>query len=166
MSVTIHVGGLDDVVRALEKERIKCDSAAMQEIVMNGAVIIRDAWQARVPVATGRYRDSIRIEPTISGGGKYLVDILTDAVNPNDDYPYPLVLEYGSATVAPRPSFTPAVEETRDEVKATIKSGLERLFQCGIEDAYAEGNTQLGQALNRVLGVMRGGSAESGGAVR
>ena len=164
--VTITITGIDQTLMALGKEAAKCNPASLRPILMEAAVVVETAWKSKVPVDTGRYRDDIHIESGETGLAPAEVDITTSAENPDDEYPYPLALEYGTAFMAAQPSATPAIEETRDQVQAIIKAGLEGLFAHGISAAYAAGDIAAGQGLNRALGALRGGSSESGGAMR
>lgn len=127
--LTVTVTGGEQALRAMDRLAARCTSAELLGVVLQGAIIIEDAWKARVPVRTGRYRDSIHIETLAATAGDFQVAVVTDARNPDDMYPYPFVLEYGSATVAPQPSATPAIEETRDEVMAVMEEALRAIVE-------------------------------------
>jgi HK97 gp10 family phage protein len=129
--LTVTVTGGEQALRAMDDLAARCTSNELLGVVITGAIIIQDAWKERVPVHTGRYHDSIHIETLTATPGDFEVAVTTSAVNPDDEYPYPYVLEYGSATNAARPSATPALEETRDEVMETMRQLLEEIVTRG-----------------------------------
>ena len=129
MTIIINVTGLEKCLLKLDAEAKKLAPEQLLDIVIHGAAIYRDAWKERVPVDTGRYRDSIHIELGESIEGNTTVRIVEDAHNPNDDYPYALALEYGTSKMAAQPSAIPAFETSKPEVMAAMRHDLEVLFK-------------------------------------
>jgi HK97 gp10 family phage protein len=159
-----------------EKIDLLLDIASGEEItnaLMPGAQLIAERWRERVPTegeteyATGEYHNSIHIErgPTDEFGINSL-DILTDAVNPHDGFPYPEALEFGTSNMRARPSAQPAFDESVEEAIALAATQLDLLLAGSIQAAYDVGNIAQGQALNVAVGKSRGGTTQSGGAMR
>jgi len=102
---------IDRLIDVVESERIT-------EALIPGAELIARKWKEKVPQpgsghphSTGRYHGSIRVERgDIDEFGIAALDILTDAVSP-DGFPYPEALEFGTSTMAARPSAQPAFDE-------------------------------------------------------
>lgn len=83
--------------------------AHMDAVVKTAAELIEQRAKARAPVHTGRLRDAIHVERT--GIGEYAV------IAGDKTAFYGNIVEHGGAHTPARPFLTPAVEETRPELR-------------------------------------------------
>jgi HK97 gp10 family phage protein len=105
------------------KSRIPRITAEMLPVVeaaiRAGAETIETAAKGRVPVDTGRLRDSI----TVVRDGE--LDFMVRAGN--TDVFYGHIVEHGGAHTSPHPFLVPALEASRAEVIATVAAALKRI---------------------------------------
>jgi HK97 gp10 family phage protein len=73
----------------------------------------------RVPVDSGRLRDSIHVER--EGVGEYVV------MAGNTEVFYGHIVEHGGRFVPPRPFMVPAAEDSRGEISAIARAALRGL---------------------------------------
>lgn len=93
-----------------------------------GAELLETTWKRHVrerAFATGRYHDSIRREVT----GDLEVHVGSDAVNPDDGYPYPIALEYGTSRMVARPTWRPTIDEVGEEALSLVQAGYFSMFE-------------------------------------
>lgn len=89
---------------------------AVEDLITRTAFAVQREWMTRAPVDTGTYRRSITTErqgPTMAR-----------VYSPLD---YAVYLEYGTRSMSPRPSMTPAVEA----VRPAWEQGTKALFGRG-----------------------------------
>lgn len=86
--------------------------------VAEGAEQVADDARERVPVASGRLRDAIHVDH--QDDGVHVIAGDTDAW-------YGHLVEYGTARTPARPFLVPALEATRTEIVAGVKTVLGRL---------------------------------------
>ena len=82
--------------------------------------IAKDA-QARVPVASGRLRDSVHVEDVEGVAGQY------EVVAGDDDVFYGHLVEYGTTNTPARPFLIPAGEGKRAGLAARVGARLRGL---------------------------------------
>jgi HK97 gp10 family phage protein len=125
--------GVPELLAKLELIRqVPYGNEMVEEILVEGGDVIAERWRELVPqpgpdhpYSQGEYQESIFVEPENLGGfgDEASVLIATDARNPNDQFPYPEALEYGTSKMAPQPSLGPAVEQAGPA--ASAKVGIE-----------------------------------------
>lgn len=117
---------IDSRISKIITEMVPKVEAAM----MHGAKKVAQAAKERVPVETGKLRDSIE---AINPGAPLEVAVVAGATRRWDrpgssfDFPYGVVVEYGGKYHPPHPFLVPALESRREEILADVRAGLETL---------------------------------------
>ena len=112
-----------NVRRILEQYGERAATAAKEALAENAETLIEEA-RSRVPVRTGRLRDSIRAVPSANGTR---IKIVADAKN-EQGQAYGAVVEYSPLINEPflYPAFYATREEMIDHVKEKLKLELRR----------------------------------------
>lgn len=110
-----------DELRAKGEHIIKAATKALKE----GADKIVEDAKKRVPVKTGKLRDSIKAESVDVGGDQYkgaLYEILADAVNEKNGVLYGQFVEFSPKIN--KPFLYPAMDAQRNEVINGVKNAI------------------------------------------
>lgn len=107
---------------------------AAQKAVVRQANTMAKAMKAKVPIDTGKLRDSIvvthpdaRTPPYSQPGGSVIVPEMTAAITAgNKDVRYAHLVEYGTAKAHAQPYFWPSVRERNKPAQKAIKSAISR----------------------------------------
>jgi HK97 gp10 family phage protein len=91
----------------------------MDAVTKTTAEIVEQRAKDRVPVATGKLKNAIHIER--EGVGEHMV------IAGDTDAFYGHIVEHGGAHTPARPFLTPAVEQTRAELRAIGARALKGL---------------------------------------
>ena len=107
--------------RAVERLRRRGEGVvqAAKSALAEGARLIVDDAKSRVPVKTGKLRDSIHATPKEDGGA---VEISADARN-SKGIPYARLVEYSPKIN--RPFLKPAIDANAARVNQLIKTAIE-----------------------------------------
>lgn len=92
--------------------------------------IVQD-MQSRVPVRTGRLRDSIRWR---WNKNKTAIEILADAPNPKNGVKYGRFVEF-SPRIS-KPFFYPAMDAHRESYREALKDALRKAISKGIKNGF------------------------------
>lgn len=90
----------------------------LDEAIEKGAEVVKRDAKVRVPVATGKLRNAIHVDP--EDDGVYVI-------GGNDDAWYGHLVEHGTTRTPPRPFLVPALEENRDTVVGIARAALRSL---------------------------------------
>ena len=103
----------------LQKEK----RAEMQQVLLEGVQAIRNQIVARVPVDTGKLRDSLKaaISPSKDAAAFAAVDRKIAW--------YGRLVEFGHGGAQPRPFWRPGIAAAKPEVIAIVKQGLAKIIE-------------------------------------
>lgn len=121
------VEGLAEFADAVEKLKGKVSGEDVRKVLMRGAFVIRDEAKARVPVDTGKLKESI-----IATYGKKDPDdlnVLVGVKYGKGGAPHAHLVEFGTSKMPPRPFFRPAVSSKKTEAGEKIAEGLKKLIE-------------------------------------
>ncbi len=121
------VEGLADLADAVEKLKGKVSGDEVRRVLMRGAFVIRDEAKARVPVDTGKLKESI-----IATYGKKDPDdlnVLVGVKYGKGGAPHAHLVEFGTSKMQPRRFFRPAVTAKKNETGEIIAEGLRKLIE-------------------------------------
>jgi hypothetical protein len=133
---TVSWQGIDVLDERIDLLLDLATGAEITQCLMPGAELMADRWRELVDKAyrtgeysTGRYHDSIKVVPGPTDEfGINSMDIETDAVNPRDQFPYPIALEYGTSRMEAHPTAQPAFDESVEEAIALAANELDILI--------------------------------------
>ena len=114
--------------------------ASMEGSLKRGGMVLKDAMQARAPVATGRMTRSVEVGPVTFKDGAYrvLVGPTVDYAIYTEEEPWIIGKRPGPKSVAKGatiPWMKPAADEHADEIRDIILSGVSstvRTLQQGL----------------------------------
>lgn len=92
-------------------------AAAAREAVAAGAELVVASAKSRVPVDTGRLRDSIHVDEEAEG---------TYVVAGNREVFYGNIVEHGGGNMPPHPFLLPALEENRATIEADVTAAIRK----------------------------------------
>lgn len=111
--ISVSIEGLAELEAAAARA-----GASLEEDIRTGllaaADVVADRARGTAPVRSGRLRASIRAEAQGLGA-----EVIADARNPRDGYPYPIRIE------RQQPFFAPAVANSADEVQKKMETVLD-----------------------------------------
>jgi HK97 gp10 family phage protein len=115
--------------KALQRKLKRLAGPAQRKIVMKalreGGRPVLAAAKARVPVATGRLRKSLRLRKRRTSGSFFGMEVRTGTreelgISPDSKGYYPMSVEFGHAGVAARPFLRPAMDGQRSKALRII----------------------------------------------
>lgn len=109
------IRGLDKAVQGIHREAEALKARAMRVLRLAAREVYIDA-KTKVPVRTGRLRDSITL--IAESPFQYIVKAGSDTKTGAYYAPY---VEFGTRKMAPRPFMRPAAEKARDYVERELR---------------------------------------------
>jgi hypothetical protein len=112
LAITITIEGLAELQAAVARAESGLDED-IRAALLAAAEVVADRARATAPVRSGRLRGSIRGEAAATAA-----DVVVDARNPRDGYPYPIRIERQQPFLAP--AFAAAAEEAADKLEQVL----------------------------------------------
>jgi hypothetical protein len=112
VAFTITVEGLAELQAAVARAESGLDED-IRAALLAAAEVVADRARATAPVRSGRLRGSIRGEAAATAA-----DVVVDARNPRDGYPYPVRIERQQPFLAP--AFAAASNEAADKLEQVL----------------------------------------------
>ena len=112
---SVKITNKETFKRSLENLEKKLIAAAMQGLEESGGAIVDEARE-RVPVKTGRLKDSIGLA----------TDEDALSVTVKADTPYAKFVEFGTFKTPARPFFLPAVEHERPKTAGRVADAIKK----------------------------------------
>lgn len=102
---------------------------SIEEILLEAGQIVQGAWRDNILseglVKTGRYLESIEVQPLDADAKRVRVEIGTSVLNERG-FPYPVVLEYGSSDIVATPVAMRAFDTSRRRVVKVVGTAIDR----------------------------------------
>lgn len=117
--------GLEEIERRLSAVIDRTTGAAAKEVYLKAGLKLRDKARELAPIKTGALRKSIFAARGDENKQNVLVGVNYKIA------PHAHLIEYGTVRAPAHPFLRPAVSATKDEMRAIIRDGLEKI----IEDA-------------------------------
>lgn len=118
--------GLQEMMERLAEAEEDIDSAA-GEMLDAGADVALAGMKRRVPVDTGKLRDSLKKGPVKQGGNRSTIEIgLIDA--PGEVVRYGTVQEFGSSSVSAKSYLRGTMKEDKSKIRRAMKNVLQKIL--------------------------------------
>lgn len=119
----LKVDGVDDIVNALQKADDELQRS-LHDLISEAAEIVFREADARVPIKSGKSRNTLRIEVGKKGKGVFYANVVVgDGTGKEDPY-YITFYELGTSRQPPRPFMRPSLDKSKTKIRAHLVEGL------------------------------------------
>jgi HK97 gp10 family phage protein len=119
----VKVEGVDDIIRALKRadDDLKKE---LHDLVSECAEIVFREADARVPILSGKSRNTLRIEIGKTGKGVFYANVVIGKGTGKEDPYYITFYELGTSRQPPRPFMRPSLDKSKAKIRAHLIDGL------------------------------------------
>jgi HK97 gp10 family phage protein len=119
----LRVEGVDDIVEALQKadDELKKE---LNDLISEAAEIVFREADARVPIKSGKARNTLRIEVGTNKQGYFYANVVIGDGTGKEDPFYITFYELGTSRQPPRPFMRPSLDKSRFKIRAHLIAGL------------------------------------------
>ncbi|KAB2337653.1 hypothetical protein F7731_08655 [Cytobacillus depressus] len=122
-NMRIRVDGVEDIIRALQR----ADEALQKELhdlISECAEIVFREADARVPILSGKARNTLRIEVGKNDKGVFYANVVVGNGTGKTDPYYITFYELGTSRQEPRPFMRPSLDKSKSKIRAHLIAGL------------------------------------------
>lgn len=119
----VRVEGIEDIIRALQQ----ADEALQKELhdlISECAEIVFREADARVPIMTGKARNTLRIEVGKNNKGVFYANVVVGNGTGKADPFYVSFNELGTSRQPPRPFMRPSLDKSKTKIRRHLIEGL------------------------------------------
>ncbi|WP_284037459.1 HK97-gp10 family putative phage morphogenesis protein [Neobacillus sp. 114] len=119
----LRVDGMEDIIRELQQADEELQKE-LNDLVSECAEIVFREADSRVPIETGKARETLRIEVGKNSKGVFYANVVIgNGTGKNDPY-YITFNELGTSRQQPRPFMRPSLDKSKRKIRDHLINGL------------------------------------------